>query len=127
MKRKKKQSGSKFKIILVVIALYLGSYAVNSLMGGYWMRPERRAAAGAAEEIVWQPRIGFVSRSATDAAGYAFWPLVQLDRRFVHLSRDLGDDKTFEWADSLPLAQVHPALREEVRKGRREASKSDEL
>lgn len=130
MKRKKKSTRAP-KILLILVLLYIGSYSANSMLGGYWMRPERaakaRGAAASSDQIEWQPRIGFVSRASTDVTGYIFWPLVQLDRRFVHHSRDLADENTFVWADSLPPAKIHPLQREEIRKGRAEASKAGDL
>lgn len=121
----------KHKLVAVVLACsiaYVVSYAVNSFLGGYWMKPERdthdRYSFGLSmfTAINWQPRVGYHSRFVTDALGHFYAPLIRVDRRLVHPTHYLSEKDCFEWCDNLPISDMHPRFHQESREARAKKS-----
>jgi hypothetical protein len=104
----------------VLLALYLGSYVLNSAFGGYWPKPERdgmhRWSFGMAMHtaILWQPAYGYCARFNSDGLGAFYSPLVVLDRRWFHPTMYVTDESTFEWFNrKARAADIHPQWRAE--------------
>lgn len=103
--------------VFVGTMLYVGSYVLNSAGGGYWMSPERDGSyqlggLSTHTAIQWQTRFGYHSRYSSELLGSVYAPLVALDRKFVHPTHNVCDSDITEWADTLPLSQIHPVWRE---------------
>lgn len=109
--------------LLIAHGAYVLLYAVNSLMGGYWLVPawdrhrndgrssrERMNTAG----VMWQPRFGHnvVGKYGdTDFLGYLFAPMIAMDRAWVHRTHLIVDSDFASWSQNVPLAEVHPKQR----------------
>ena len=103
-----------------LFVLYIGIYAINSYLGGYWLQPERDGihrwnfGMSLHVAILWQPAWGYSSRYNSDFSGVLFSPLVALDRRWFHRTRYLTDQSTFDWLDhSARPSDIHPRWRPE--------------
>lgn len=126
----------KFKICIIwsgiLLAVYVGSYWVNSASGGYWMKPDRdgrdRWSTGmsATTAILFQPAIGYHTPFGGDLIGSVYAPLIRLDRHYFRPTHYLTDDGVFEWAASLPISQIHPSFRDEAQKEREESPRKSE-
>jgi hypothetical protein len=113
--------------LLLLLPLYLVSYAILSFMGG-WMVTEsgRWRPSGLAEidSIQWQPRFGFCQRFIwsggrpgirADTLGYIYCPLILIDQARIHptipLWRLPGDpDSGFDSSRVPPITQWHPTV-----------------
>jgi hypothetical protein len=62
------------------------------------------------DAILWQPLIGHLAIGNFDYPGAACLPLINLDRRFVHPTIYLGDEKKIK---NLKTSQIHPHWRDE--------------
>jgi hypothetical protein len=102
--------------------MYLFAYALNSALGGYWLRPERDGDHRFAPElgglsltdaIMWQPRFGCCALGHLDGAGLLFMPLIQLDQRCFHKTHYLTEPSYSRWIEQLPRSKVHPVFRED--------------
>jgi len=104
--------------LLSLLGVYVLSYAVNSLMGGYWLKPDMdgrdRYASGLSmfDAVLWQPRWGYCARGRgrTDLLGSFYRPMIWLDRALIHRTIYLFDDGGFERASSLTKRETHPAF-----------------
>jgi hypothetical protein len=103
-----------------VAIIYIGSYAANSVLGGYWLKPERdgkhRWGMGLSMHtaILWQPAYGYSARYNSDFLGSFYMPLVALDRAWVHPTMYVTDDSTFQWINHKARAtDIHSRFREE--------------
>jgi hypothetical protein len=70
------------KILIIAsaaVVFYVGSYAVNSVSGGY----ER---SGTCNSLSWSPRHGQFSKGKKDVVGVVYAPLVVIDRKLLHAS-----------------------------------------
>jgi len=92
---------------------------VNSLRGGYWLKPERdgkhRYSMGLSMHtaILWQPAHGYCARYNSDFLGTFYMPLVALDRAWIHHTMYVTDDSTFEWINHKARpADIHPRFRD---------------
>lgn len=98
---------------------YLLIYAVDSFLGGYWIKPEMdghdRYSFGLAmpTAFLWQPYLGHEAIGHFDTLGILYKPLIQLDRRLVHPTIYLSDTNGFDKVTSLKISQVHPYWRDE--------------
>ncbi len=96
---------------------YVFIYALNSSLGGYWLdiEPDGRRYAkefSVSPEIRWQPRIGYSGWHEGDFVGWIFHPLVALDQKYWHPTKDEMDSTYEKWFDSeLKVSQVHPKFR----------------
>lgn len=113
MKRFAKWAGS-------LLAVYLLMYTLNSILGGYWMKPVSdgtvRYSFGLSipVAIMWQPRLGYATPLETNLIGYAFYPLIRFDQRFVHPTRYLTVEKDEQWFFSESAAKdAHPHFQSE--------------
>jgi len=109
------------KIFLGVFAgifIYIVSYALSSLLGGYWLKPEMdghdRYSFGLAmpTACMWQPRFGHGALGGYDFLGTFYKPLIRLDRHFVHPTIYLSDEG-FIKITGLPVSKVHPYWRDD--------------
>ena len=107
-----------------LLAIYLGSYLINSACGGYWLQPERdgmqrwRSGLSMHTAILWQPALGYHSRYKSDWLGTIYSPLAALDRRWFHETKYLTDDSTFTWIHEKARAKdIHPRWRAEFLAG----------
>jgi len=103
-----------------IAALYIGSYAANSRLGGYWLKPERdgkhRWSMGLSMHtaILWQPAYGYCARYNSDLVGYCYMPLVALDRAWIHPTMYVTEDSTFDWINhKARVTDIHPYFRDE--------------
>ena len=105
---------------LACMVVYVVTYAVNSSLGGYWMKPKRDThdchvyGLSMSTAINWQPRVGYQTCFVTDGMGYFYWTLIRLDRRLFHPTHYLSDNNGLEWCESLPIASIHPQFRQEA-------------
>lgn len=110
------------------LAVYVVSYAVLSLCGGYRLvmsGQARPTGLAFSDTFAWQPRFGmcYPFHTATgedshhmDGLGLLYFPLIRLDQAFVHQSRPyitLADDdvdkpRVHPWP---PTEQMHPTAR----------------
>jgi hypothetical protein len=97
------------KIAVVIIAVYLGSYVILSLCGGYVLTQSGLLRYGFGLSVSdiqqWQPRFAFCQRFRqvdehwtlrANFLGYVFAPLILCDQAFVHKTVHLFDTKTGE-------------------------------
>ena len=101
-----------------VVVFYVLSYGLNSILGGYWARPEMdghdRYSFGLAmpTAILWQPRWGHQAIGRSDFLGMSYSALIWLDRRYVHPTIYLSAPDGFDRAGHLSRAQLHPNFRD---------------
>jgi hypothetical protein len=114
--------------LAVALAGYVLLYALNSALGGYWMKPDQDAqkrynaeygGLSITDAIIWQPRIGYSTPFRHDSAGRFFRPLAALDQAYWHPTRYLSDPAFQKWMDSeLKASQVHSEFRAEFEAAR---------
>ena len=109
-----------------LLTLYIGSYAFNSALGGYWPKPEKDGAhrwsygLSMRTAILWQPAYGYYASHSSDWLGTFFSPLVLIDRRWFHPTMYITDDTTHEWFNRRARASdIHPRWRAEFTNVRR--------
>jgi hypothetical protein len=113
----------------LALVVYVVTYIVNSLNGGYYLKPEMdgnmRYSDGYSTlaipvAIMWQPYFGHYALGRTDFWGKFYCPAIMLDRKFVHKTRYLteGESTVFNWMSTLPLSKIHPEFRREIAKQR---------
>jgi hypothetical protein len=127
MNEKPKKTGRRLGRVLVVscpvlLVLYVGSYILNSLAGG-WMVNEsgkcRPFALAICDQYIWMPRYGFCQKfrdvDGRDSIrawglGYVYCPLMLIDQAFVHRTiRYMNEDMTFvEPLPVPPMEDYHP-------------------
>jgi hypothetical protein len=102
----------------VLLAVYFGLYFLNAAFGGYdpYYTSDGRSRYGAGllvhDCIMWQPRFGsYYNEYRHDLIGIAFYPLLQLDHRFIHKTHSIGDDDFPKWWESLAATDLHPKYR----------------
>jgi len=109
------------RILSGVLGLYLLTYVVNSVLGGYWLAPgtdgqhrfaEELGGLSIADAIIWQPRFGHCCLGHLDRAGVFFVPLIQIDQRYVHKTHYITDPNYEAWIRKLPRLKVHPEFRQ---------------
>jgi len=102
------------------VTLYVVSYAVNSLSGGYWGQLERDARDLYTFDLsmhtatLWQPLVGYWSPYRSDWVGKLYSPLIRLDRQFVHKTRYAGDPDFHIWIRTSKVTEWHPQFRAEL-------------
>jgi len=114
-------------LCLVTSVSYVLSYAVDSLLGGYYLKPEMdgivRYDFGLAvpAAIMWQPRWGHDAVGRSDLLGKVYHPMIWLDRRLVHKTKYLFEDEGAlnSWLREAPLSEFHPEFRRELGEARR--------
>ncbi len=103
-------------VFLCITGLYIFSYAINSLLGGYWIMPEydrndpRTPGEVVRTAIQWQPWIGYHSLSNRSVVGSFYAPLIVADRALVHRTRYFSDETVY-WGNRLPRRMFHPKWR----------------
>lgn len=112
-----------FRIIAIgvlTLAIYVGSYALNSRLGGYWLELERdgrhKWGFGLSMPVAvhWQPALGYQAQFKSDAIGVLYAPLIAADRKWFHPTKYIMEDGTFEWfANEARISDIHPKWREE--------------
>jgi hypothetical protein len=105
---------------VALLAIYVGSYLINSKSGGYWLQPERdgghRWGSGLSMHtaVLWQPALGYHSRYKSDWLGTIYGPLIVLDRHWFHQTKYVTDESTFTWYKEEARAKdIHPQWRAE--------------
>lgn len=98
--------------LLASTALYVAAYIPNSLLGGYWMEYAFDFRGGPTM-FYWQPAIGFRAPwyRRTTVLGYAFAPLIEIDRRIFHPTIELGSVEGNLRFYRLTVNEVHPHWR----------------
>lgn len=121
------------KALAMVAGIYVLVYAINSAMGGYWLRPGRDGRVRYKPEfgglsvtvaILWQPRFGHNALGQTDYLGFIFQPLIAIDRAWIHRTHYLIDDDFNAWSKQLSPSRVHPKFRQESINARAKPSAS---
>jgi hypothetical protein len=105
---------------------YVLLYLLNAAFGGYdphWTSDGRwRYESGLLMHdcIMWQPRFGsYYNEYRHDLLGLAFYPLLQLDQRYIHKTHSLEEDDSFvKWVNSLTDADIHPLYRADYRRAK---------
>jgi hypothetical protein len=97
---------------------YLLLYVINAAFGGYdpdFTSDGRSRYDGGLlmhDCIMWQPRFGsYYNEYRHDLIGLVFYPLLQLDHRYIHKTQSIADDDFFQWTASLTPRDIHPAYR----------------
>jgi len=107
--------------VLVVLALYLLAYIIDSSLGGYSLAPERDGknrfkpefgGLSITDAILWQPRFGHQSLGRLDFWGAVFSPLIAVDRAVFHHTHYMMDAEFENWLKSLPASKVQPQFRD---------------
>ena len=111
--------------LVVAGAIYVGSYAANSLCGGYWLKPERDGkdkwsfGLSMFTAIIWQPRFGYSAKFSSDFIGNFYRPLAYLDQKWIHPTRYISSEEDMAWFyDGMKESDVHPHFRDEYRKSK---------
>lgn len=108
-----------FFVGCLLIVLYVGSFAFNSFLGGYWSEVERdghdRWSFGLSmpTACLWQPRVGYWAPYRSDWLGAFYSPLIRLDRQFLHPTHYVSDPAFAAWAQASRVSEWHPRFRAE--------------
>jgi hypothetical protein len=94
----------------LVVAIWVFTYCIDSLYGGYILVPEtirefdvhRQRVAYKDVVINWYPRFGRFDGHTCDAIGFLYSPLIRCDRRFFHKSISLLDNAAWARVQHLP-------------------------
>ncbi|MFO1477408.1 MAG: hypothetical protein U1F98_12230 [Verrucomicrobiota bacterium] len=107
----------------ILSASYLGLYMLDATLGGYdpnyTSDGRSRYTFGLLVHdcIMWQPRFGsYYNEYRHDFIGIAFYPLLQLDHRYIHKTHSVGDDDFPKWWESLADTDIHPIYRADYRR-----------
>jgi hypothetical protein len=117
--RWKKEIRKSLLTVGICLLVYTLSYALNSFLGGYWLKPEMdghdRYSFGLAmpTAIMWQPLLGHEAMGHLDYFGALYMPLIRLDRRVIHPTIYISDDVGSQKLSNLKKSQVHPHWRDE--------------
>jgi len=110
--------------ILVLHLLYVGSYTLDSLAGG-WMVNEsgecRNYLVASCDQFVWTPRFGACQKFRWSGGrdgirafgiGYLYCPLILLDQAYFHQTvRFMDEGMTFvEPIPAPPIEEYHPTM-----------------
>src|SRR5678815_5488498 len=92
----------------ILLVGYFGLYLLNAAFGGYdpyyTSDGRRRYKVGILMHdcIMWQLKVGsYHNEYRHDFIGLVFYPLLQLDRRFIHRTHSLADKDFLKWWGSL--------------------------
>jgi hypothetical protein len=114
----------------IFLAVYFVLYFLNAAFGGYdpYYTSDGRSRYGGGmlmhDCIMWQPRFGsYHNEYRHDFIGLAFYPLLQLDHRFIHKTHSIGDDDFPKWWESLAVGDIHPSYRSDFARWRAVAAK----
>ena len=118
------------KIVLIAVGIlvgYVSLYLLDAAFGGYdpnyTSDGRSRYSSGLLMHdcIMWQPRFGcYYNEYRHDFIGLAFYPLIQLDHRFVHKTHSLADNDLPLWWKSLTVTQIHPDYRSDYQSWKKE-------
>jgi hypothetical protein len=102
----------------IILAAYFGLYFLNAAFGGYdpyYTSDGRSRYEGSLlmhDCIMWQPRFGsYYNEYRHDFGGIAFYPLLQLDHRYIHKTHSVADDDFPKWWESLAVTGIHTKCR----------------
>ena len=110
--------------LVLLLLLYVVSFALNTYSGGYWDRPERdghdRYSFGLSMStaVLWQPRFGYWTPFRSDWLGTFYSPLIRLDRKFLHPTRYLSDPSFDSWVEASAVSDWHPRFRTAILEAR---------
>jgi len=106
-------------------AAYIGLYFLDAAFGGYdpaFASDGRRRYPGGVlmhDCIIWQPRFGsYYNEYRHDFIGMAFYPLLQLDHRYIHKTHSVFDDDFPKWCGHLAATEIHPTYRSDYMRRR---------
>jgi hypothetical protein len=97
----------------LLIALYLMTYILNSISGGYWLKPVSggsftyNSGLSAPTAILWQPYYGYNSPYKISLLGWLYYPLIKFDRTWWHTNKDLIKNE-HEIFSKNPNLKIHP-------------------
>lgn len=117
--RWKKEIRKSLLTVGICLLVYTLSFALNSFLGGYWLKPEMdghdRYSFGLAMRtaIMWQPLLGHEAMGHLNFFGSFYMPLIRLDRRVIHPTIYISDDVGRQKLSNLKTSQVHPHWRDE--------------
>jgi hypothetical protein len=107
---------------LSVAALYVLSYGINSVSGGYYWEfvsdgswgygRDGMVMFGTRNAVLWQPRFGYLDASRKNILGVLYSPLIALDRNYWHRSGNLRDPNYRSWVRGVRRSDVHPSTRQ---------------
>ncbi len=102
----------------IALAVYFGLYLLDAAFGGYdpYYTSDGRLSYGGGilmhDCIMWQPSFGsYYNEYQHDFIGIAFYPLLQLDHRYIHKTHSVIDDDFPKWWESLAAMDIHPKYR----------------
>jgi hypothetical protein len=119
------------RALAIYCVLYVGSYALNSYLGGYWSKPDRdgrhRWSSGGymTDAFLWQPRFGYCAPGRSDWLGRIYKPLIQIDRALIHRTHYLVDAGFWEWMTTSPVSVWHPTHRAKIQAVRDEGQRAE--
>ena len=113
-----------------MLAVYFGFYFLNAAFDGYdpYYTSDGRSRYGGGmlmhDCLMWQPRLGsYYNEYRCDFIGLAFYPLLQLDHRYLHKTHSVGDADFAKWWESLTVADIHPKNRSDFASSKAIAAK----
>ena len=110
------------RAVLCLVLLYVASYVVNSMAGG-WMYNEsgktrnRITSLAVFDQFIWVPRLGFCqtfqsvggrNRIRADYSGYVYCPLILFDQTYVHKTIPCQMEEYDKHAP--PKEEMHPLI-----------------
>jgi hypothetical protein len=114
----------------IFAAAYVVLYFINAGFGGYdpyYTSDGRRRYDGGPlvhDCLMWQPRFGsYYNEGRHDLVGLTFYPLLQLDHRFIHKTHSIADGDFLNWWASVTVADIHPRYRSDYLSWQREKPK----
>ena len=99
--------------LILLVGLYLVTYALDSMSGGYWPKPVSggkytySSGLSASTAILWQPYYGYNSPYEVTLLGRLYSPLINLDRKWWHKNKDLAEDEHEIFGKTSSL-RIHP-------------------
>jgi len=102
----------------ILLAAYFGMYLLDAAFGGYDPNytSDGRLRYGSGmlvhDCVMWQPRFGsYYNEYRHDFVGIIFYPLLQLDHRYIHKTHSIWDVDFPKWWESVVVADIHPEYR----------------
>jgi hypothetical protein len=113
-----------------ILLAYFGLYLLNAMFGGYdpHYTSDGRSRYGSGllmhDCIMWQPRFGsYYNEYRFNFIGLVFYPVLQLDHRFIHRTHSVADDDFAKWLASVTDSDIHPAYRQDWQSWKTEKKK----
>ena len=126
MKNRSQQIKRSFYLAAVALVIYVGIYVPNSIFGGYWGHPvagrlQYSFGMSLPTAFLWQPYWGYADGTSKSFLGVVFYPLIIMDRSYVHHSKDMSNPQDDEDLSKKGI-QWHPQAVKEAEKHKAEVA-----